>query len=118
MKRQISSVSIHKTSLTVAFTYVLVALVSLVILMIVPTILSSLLTLSAPTFFGINWGVLMILGLAVLLPVIGGVFVYISTALVLWVYNMVSKWTGGIEINFTDSQESQQPYPPTGTDNG
>ncbi|MFQ5500192.1 MAG: hypothetical protein ACE5FH_11030 [Candidatus Zixiibacteriota bacterium] len=55
--------------------------------------------------FGVFFGV----GAVILLPIFYGLIGFVSGALAAWVYNVIVKWVGGIEIEFEDDRKVQAP---------
>jgi glycopeptide antibiotics resistance protein len=45
----------------------------------------------------------------IILPILYGVFGFITTAIGCLVYNLVAKWTGGIELEFEVVEEDAEP---------
>lgn len=84
MRQQIVRLSVHQTSKVLAVLYALMGLVLVPIFMLA--------SLASPE--GAGFG----LGLALLFPVIYGVFGYVFVALGCWLYNVVASRVGGIEL--------------------
>lgn len=87
MKKQLSRISVHQTAKVFAFIYFLISLVILV-----PIGIAMLVTKYEAAF------------MFFLLPFIYLLIGYLSWLLLGFVYNIVSKYFGGIEFDLTDSE--------------
>jgi hypothetical protein len=90
MKKRISRISVHRTSLVLALVYAVLALIFM------PFILAAVLT---------GEGEHKVLAAIFVLvdPVLFGLCVYAVAAVSCFLYNLVAKYTGGIEVSVTDA---------------
>lgn len=103
MPTRITSFAVHKTALTSA---ILLALFSLIFLL--PMIL--MMQFSPPAVDANGNEIQMGLPIAMLLfmPILYFIFGYLSTALMAWLYNVVAKKTGGIQVELFDVEATEQ----------
>lgn len=85
MKKQISHISLHQTSLTMAVWYFIIAL-----LFAIPMGLYGLYRHEEAAW---AW---------FLIPFFYLVLTYLLSAILFWLYNIVAKYVGGIEFNLND----------------
>ena len=103
MRRRLTRISVHKTSFTIALMYVVVTFVIGIALAVVGTpIVAALSSLFGEDDFSAGMWLAFAIGLAVLGAILYGIFGYIFTALTAWIYNIVAKWTGGVEFTLSD----------------
>ena len=82
MRYRISRIAVHQTALVLAVFYGVIALVAM------PFI-----------YLGSRAGVTPFPGyLAVVIPPVYALFGYIFGALACWIYNVVARWVGGVEL--------------------
>ena len=105
MKKRITRISIHKTSLTAASMYgVVIFAIGLFLTVVVTPI-----ALVVGRATGTDVSVGLWLAGALLFTVFGTIFytvaAYAITALMSFLYNFVVNWTGGIEFEVSDSDD-------------
>lgn len=86
MRKQLIHFSIHQSSKVLAIVYFL-----LVLVFTVPVSIIMYFQMQDPTFF-----------LFLFYPFLFAILTYISTAIMLWFYNLVAKSFGGIEFKLED----------------
>ena len=105
MKRRITRISVHKTSLTAASMYGVVIFAIGIILTVVITPIALL--AGRATGADVSAGIWLAGALA--FTIFGTIFytlaAYVFTALTAFIYNLVVNWTGGIEIEVSDSDD-------------
>ena len=105
MKKRITRISVHKTSLTAASIYgVIIFAIGAII-----TVIGTPIALIAGRALDSDVSVGVWIAGALAFTVFGTVFytlaAYAITALMSFIYNLVVSWTGGIEIELTDSDQ-------------
>ncbi len=88
-KRRVKRISVLQTSLVAAIVLLFVSLIFVIPFGLVMALVSSF---DSSSF--VIWSIPLIF----VVPIFYGAFGFISTAIVCLVYNLVAKWTGGIEI--------------------
>lgn len=88
MKKQITNISVHQSSLVLALLQTLISL----IIIIIPVFIYDL--------FHKKWG----LGITelIVMPILYFIFTYIVLAVTFFCYNFIAKYKGGIEIEVTE----------------
>ena len=104
MRRRLTRISIHKTSLTVALMYALIIFVIGVVLAVIGTPIVGALGLALGLNFTIGPWLALSIGFALLGAILYGIFGYVFTALTAWIYNIVAKWTGGVEFTLSEPE--------------
>jgi len=95
-RRRIKKIGVLQTSLVAAVVLLFVSLIFVIPFGLIMALVSSFDSSS----FAI-WSIPII----VVLPILYGAFGFISTAIVCLVYNLVAKWTGGVEIEIELADE-------------
>lgn len=98
MKKSLTSFALHKTALTIA----LVAAVASLIFVIPITMMFFLVTALEQGNSEVSMGIGMSITMMVFMPFIYFVFGYISTIIFTAIYNLVAKYTGGIQFSLED----------------
>ena len=88
-RRRVKKIGVLQTSLVAALVLLIVSLVFVIPFGLIAALFS---TFDSSSFA--IWSIPLI----IVVPVFYGAFGFISTAIVRLVYNLVAKWTGGIEI--------------------
>jgi len=96
MRKQLIHFSIHQSSKVLAILYFL-----LVLIFTVPVSIIMYFQMQDPTFF-----------LFLFYPFLFAILTYISTAIMLWFYNIVARSFGGIEFEFEDQTALIEPSLP------
>lgn len=92
MKKQIVHISIHQTSKVISAMHA----VMFTVLFLLPTAIAYM-------FQGdVGTG----LGILVLLPFISWLIMYIGYVIACWFFNLVTPWTGGIEFDMVDKEQT------------
>ena len=106
MRRRLTSVSVHKTSFTVALMYAVLIFIIGIVMAVIGTPVAA--AVGAFFFDATVTGVMVWLIFSVAFATVGaiayGIFGYIFTALAASVYNIVVRWTGGVEFTLSDSE--------------
>lgn len=89
MRKQVIRLSIHQTSKVIAILYFLLTLI-----FTVPTAIVLYIQSQDPTFF-----------LFFIYPFFFAIVTYISTAILGWFYNLISKSFGGVEFVLEDQED-------------
>ena len=103
MRRKVSRISIHRTSLTVALMYGGAVFVIGIALAILGTPLALIgIDLLDVGGGGLVWWWVISIGIAVVGGILYAVLAYIFTALGTFVYNLAAKLTGGVEFTLSE----------------
>ena len=107
MKRRLSRISIHRTSLTILLTMSLMYAAVIFAIGGAMAIRGTPLSIIGLNFFnlGSEGAVLWLaisLGTSIALGLIYGIFAYLFTVVMTLVYNLVAKITGGVELTFSE----------------
>jgi len=87
--RRIKRIGVLKTSLVAAIVLLFVSVIFVIPMGIIMALVSA---------FELSSFAIWSIPLIFILPIFYGVFGFISTAIVCLVYNLVAKWTGGVEV--------------------
>ena len=93
MKKQLIRIAPLKTGIVLGVLYGIISLIFVPILLLATTFGRPAGT-PTPTIFGI--------GLAIFFPVLYAVVAFIGGIIVAAIYNIVAKWTGGLEFELRD----------------
>ena len=106
MRRRLTRISVHRSSLTVALMYALVIFVIGIALAIIGTPIAGAISslFGDDDDFSIGVWLAFSIGFAVLGAILYGIFGYVFTALTAWIYNIVAKWTGGVEFTLSEPE--------------
>ena len=88
-RRRITKIGVLKTSLVAAIILFFVTFIFIIPFVIIMAVVSS---------FDTSGYALWSIPLVVIAPFLYGIFGFISTAITCLIYNLVAKWTGGIEV--------------------
>ena len=95
MRKRLTHFSPVRTAWTIAVLYFVVFLILWIIFAIVSMVMKPQPDVDRPAMI---WGALIAV---VIYPIIG----FVATLVSAWIYNLVAKWTGGIEFTLTDSDQ-------------
>lgn len=102
MKKQIIHISVHQTSKVIAAMHAAM----ITVLFILPSVLG----------YWYHGHVILGIVMLILLPLFMWILMYIGYVIACWFYNLVTPWTGGIEVEVADMgvppQREVRPAPP------
>ena len=114
MKKRITRISIHSTSMTVASMYAIVILAIGIVIMVVGTPIALIAGRALDNDMSVGIWIAGALAFTVFGTIFYALAAYAFTALTSFLYNIVVNWTGGIEFELSDSDE----WPPDPSTSG
>ena len=105
MKKRITRISVHKTSLTIASMYAVIIFAIGLIITIVGTPIALVAGRALDNDISVGVWLAGALAFTIFGTIIYTLIAYALGALTSFIYNIVVNWTGGIEIELSDSDD-------------
>ena len=103
MNRRITRVSVLQTSLTMSVMYAaMVFLIGIILAILGTPVVAVIGSLFGEQDTAITGWLIFSVGFATFGAVVYGIFGYVFTALIAFIYNIVSNWTGGVELTLSE----------------
>ena len=106
MKKRVTRISVHKTSLTVAAMYAVIILAIGIFITVVGTPIALIAGRALGDDMSAGVWIAGALAFTIFGTIIYTILAYAFGALTTFIYNIVVNWTGGIEFELSDSDDS------------